>query len=637
MIQLRFEYCVGPSLNEAWILATRFELGQSRFGYGQDPSRTEWWIVRVRDGEIGDSWVTRTPLRGLAAGASGDAYACAARASVSGRLGEESGIWRFIDAARVEIEPRGTPDTTYDELRSLGDGSLVAWTQGPGRRHLALLSDDAIEPLALPPLAETSLVRGASRRHLIACEAGQVATWDGTAWSHAETLDASSVILAAHVRHEREAYVGDLGHLWRGDGSRWSAVAPSESAIVDLADFRGELLVLTSGHGLARFDGGRLHPIPLEPRSKRLFSGRDALLMTSDEAIAETTDLRTTRVIGIDTLGAVIGDRVPLWRTAALEREPSRFIKPLPRIPYAQAKPVRHSFGLCVGDSFDDAFFLSTRSDDVDDFGRDESETVVGRIVDGVIQTVTTDTTVLRRIQRAPSGRVYVAAFSDKGGIWRTPPDGQLVWEPLDVPPMQGIFALDDACVMSWRIWNDGQEFFLFDGTRARAIPSPDGHVSAVHGSAPDWIVAVGHAGLIARWDGHAWRSWGVPIAGALGNVYVVSPDEMYATGPCGLLLEGSQHGWIERAPVEGMGVGVTKWRGQVYVGDPVQGLLRLERDTLEPSPLPVWPTNLHAGTDALLIVERDGFAETRDLEVVRRVGVTDLDAALRDHAPLWR
>jgi len=85
------------------------------------------------------------------------------------------------------------------------------------------------------------------------------------------------------------------------------------------------------------------------------------------------------------------------------------------------------------------------------------------------------------------------------------------------------------------------------------------------------------------------------------------------------------------------MAVGVTKWRGAVYVGDPVQGLLRLQGAATVPVELPVWPANFHADRDALLMVEHDGVAETRDLKEVRRVGEAALEVARRDLTPRWR
>ena len=72
-------------------------------------------------------------------------------------------------------------------------------------------------------------------------------------------------------------------------------------------------------------------------------------------------------------------------------------------------------------------------------------------------------------------------------------------------------------------------------------------------------------------------------------------------------------------------------------MGDPTRGLMRLVGDRLEPAKTKVFPFNLHAGADALLMTEGDAFAETRDLKTVRRLDASALEVALRNHRPSWR
>jgi hypothetical protein len=290
-----------------------------------------------------------------------------------------------------------------------------------------------------------------------------------------------------------------------------------------------------------------------------------------------------------------------------------------------------------VGASLDDAVFLASRRADREGrFDAERSDAVLGHVADGVIRAVTTTRVELCGLSRAPSGTAWVAAFTTEG-LWRVDPRGPLTWEALPVPHPRGVFALDDRCVIAWGGLADAQSFWRYDGRDVRPMPAPPMHVLAVHGCAPDMIVAVGRRGAVARWNGEAWLVSALPTAGALASVWVVSPDEAYATGPCGMLFEGSRHGWAELAPVEGVAASVVKFRSEVLVGGAAFGLHTLRRGVLVAAPLSVFPWGMHASEDALLLCEDDGFVETRDLKRTRRIGVDALVEALRFHRPSWR
>lgn len=107
---------------------------------------------------------------------------------------------------------------------------------------------------------------------------------------------------------------------------------------------------------------------------------------------------------------------------------------------------------------------------------------------------------------------------------------------------------------------------YLYDGRRWREIDAP-GHVGAVRGIRDDLIYAVGLQGLIARWNGSAFRVVHNPSDGNLCDVFVASDDEMYACGQDGHLMQGTVHGWEQLLLYDGSLHCVAKWGETVWVG----------------------------------------------------------------------
>ena len=630
MLELKVDACVGSSLEDAFVLARRFVLTDTRFGRRPDPKRTEHWCLRVVAGAVVDAWATLTPLFGLAPLPSGGACSIAARFGSSERLFENDALLGFGPTAPIEITPTAPPDPPPRQLTTLGDGALLAHgLDGSGAPALFSLDGESASRLAPPPLASLCTIGGPSRADLVAISNdGEVSEWSGS-WSAPRRFEALAWPLAA----------------WRDAAGRWVVVASRGAGELDGGRFEPTPLGGEAHHathwegegwvvgpsGLFRLD--RPDDLSTDLSGHHLHPG-DALLITASESVTALEPDGARRRLGRAEIEAAMGSGRPLWESRALETDRGRLRGAYPRAFGAGYEPVRYGTSHVVGDSFEAAWILGRRSDDVERPGPGEGESFVGRVVDGRIQHIVTTPVWLWDLGRSPSGRVYVAAFSDaQGGVWRTPPDGSLAWERLQFPAAQGVFALDDEHVIAW----SGDAFHRFDGRDVRPMPSPPARALHVHGCAPDFVVVVGHDGLAARWDGRAWRPWAIPFRGPISRVFVVSPDELYATTPGGALLEGSQHGWAERAPLEGMGTGVAKWRGEVYVGDPTRGLMRLEGDALVETGTPAFPVNLHPGADALLMAELTCFSETRDLESVRRIDDRDLAIALRDVDPSWR
>jgi len=185
-------------------------------------------------------------------------------------------------------------------------------------------------------------------------------------------------------------------------------------------------------------------------------------------------------------------------------------------------------------------------------------------------------------VWRSPAKVTYVVDGDGEvhvnSNLWAT--DSHLKWtrHPLQAS-LFGVFGLDDQNVWVW-----GQRrvttgvMFRWDGVSWNEVPAPTFEVVQVHGTTPNLLFAVGRNGGIAQWDGSVWRQWSCPVPDSLTSVYVVSEDEIYATGDAGALLEGSRHGWAKIASGPGPGTslfGVAKWKDHLWVAGGPFGLLR--------------------------------------------------------------
>lgn len=185
---------------------------------------------------------------------------------------------------------------------------------------------------------------------------------------------------------------------------------------------------------------------------------------------------------------------------------------------------------------------------------------------------------------RAPSGVAYFSNASDLRITVMDDPIGGSVpprLYPLGILP-KGIWGLDDEHVWTWgmrkREGKQEQALFFFDGKEWSEVPSPDFAISAMHGTSPDLLYAVGWQGGIARLDRGAWTRFPAPTAEVLSDVFVAGPDEIYAVGEGGMLLEGSSNGWAEVWHTQGDGLGlfaVAKFLDTLYIGAGPLGAFR--------------------------------------------------------------
>ncbi|MCP3098219.1 hypothetical protein LZ198_04920 [Myxococcus sp. K15C18031901] len=191
-------------------------------------------------------------------------------------------------------------------------------------------------------------------------------------------------------------------------------------------------------------------------------------------------------------------------------------------------------------------------------------------------------TGLLSRLWRSPRGAVFASSVTDAKILFHPDlhgdPKHRFESMKLGVP-LNGVWGLDDNYVLAWGATFEGtRHVFRYDGKNWNEIPSPDFEVRAMHGLAPDCIYAVGVGGGVASWDGNVWKRFPVPTDEVLNSVFVADPDEIYATGGAGSLLEGSAHGWgrIAEGPVPGMPLfAVVKWKEELWVAAGQFGLFK--------------------------------------------------------------
>jgi hypothetical protein len=144
---------------------------------------------------------------------------------------------------------------------------------------------------------------------------------------------------------------------------------------------------------------------------------------------------------------------------------------------------------------------------------------------------------------------------------------------------LYGIWGLSKQDVFCWGRRPSGMVLFRFDGRDWREITGPGFEIEAMHGPSEDLMFAAGSDGRVARWEGNAWREFRTGAADRLVDVHVAAPNEYYAVGNLGSVLEGSDTGWIKIGQIpdtmQGDVQAVARWGGHLWVGASRLGLLR--------------------------------------------------------------
>ena len=94
-----------------------------------------------------------------------------------------------------------------------------------------------------------------------------------------------------------------------------------------------------------------------------------------------------------------------------------------------------------------------------------------------------------------------------------------------------------------WIAHLDGENFSKHKATQAE---EDDGWnpVYAVHGLSPEFVLAVGHEGLLAKWNGRAWTNFNAPAKTDIRSVWCLSEHEIVVGAESGQvwLWDGAAH-----------------------------------------------------------------------------------------------
>lgn len=235
---------------------------------------------------------------------------------------------------------------------------------------------------------------------------------------------------------------------------------------------------------------------------------------------------------------------------------------------------------------------------------------------------------------RSPSGTLYTV-LEDHISWCPDAASGKNDWH---VEPTRGLVrevsGVGEDLVFAYG-FGESVPVYRLDGGRWVTDPAP-GWLLAIHGTDPSLVYGVGREGLISRWDGAKWSPIPTNTTGVFKDVFVASPDQMYAIHEGGL-WEGSVSGWAPRLSTRDNDLlSVSVWRDRVWVASRSRGLC-----TLDGAGLTVVKDNqMPGGMDArgaLLMTQHDKVAGTSDgtnFQAWKLEGLADLWAQQR--APHW-
>ena len=292
--------------------------------------------------------------------------------------------------------------------------------------------------------------------------------------------------------------------------------------------------------------------------------------------------------------------------------------------------PTKYQVGVVSGATADQSAFTVLRWDARSSPTHESSETVFFTGDGDRFLRLATSQGPFGGAWRAPSGAAH---FSMPGRIVEVRAQGESVERVThDVaglfPEMWGRF--DDEA-FAWGT----SSMLRWNGATWAPCAWP-GEVYAMHGASRTQTYAVGRRGLVARWDGGAWRVMEPAHTGDLLAVHVVDEHEMYAIAKPGVILEGSALGWRVRVDTGRTLRGIAKFQGRLFVAVEGDGLYELDarnelvlvKDTFKPH-------QIECRGD-LLIGAREDVVRSVDGVKYRAYSLPKLRELIERKPPIW-
>lgn len=228
-------------------------------------------------------------------------------------------------------------------------------------------------------------------------------------------------------------------------------------------------------------------------------------------------------------------------------------------------------FGPASGRRRDDCQYLVFRHHG-DSYTPDRGHIDLVQALDQRLENTLVFSGMLSGIWVSPTGRPFIADVAQRVHYNPVHAPRAAPWQVLPVPcVVAGVWGLDDDHVFCWGQRRGEGALFGLEAGRFVEMPGP-GSIVQMHGTRPDRIFAVGHEGLIARWNGETWQRETSPLAGTLTGVWVAD-DTVYACGSGIAIREGDR--WrtvLERgraAPLHQ----IARWRDRVWIAAGPAGL----------------------------------------------------------------
>ena len=294
-----------------------------------------------------------------------------------------------------------------------------------------------------------------------------------------------------------------------------------------------------------------------------------------------------------------------------------------------------HEYNVMSGLELEACHWLAYRFDDAaGGFRPEEAESWVG------------SSTGTRLTSSLVHGGWMTGLYQTESSVWVSEATGHVymnpslglsaAWQTFDLDGvLRGVWGLSDDCVFTWGLHAKSPVAYHWNGSEWRKVHSP-GHIVGVHGADRDLIVAVGHNGLVARWNGvDGFDAMTSAARGTLSDVHVVSEDEIYACGPDGELVRGTVHGWEAILKHPRSLHCVTAWGEKVWVGGS-DGLFTLSaKDTLDAIKPNLQPLRFDSRGD-LLITQPTALITSNDGATFTGIALATFSGLAASRAPGW-
>lgn len=297
------------------------------------------------------------------------------------------------------------------------------------------------------------------------------------------------------------------------------------------------------------------------------------------------------------------------------------------------------AFAAMCGPSIRDCFALGYRFDREVGFTAGDSESwllryepAAGQPLGCRLSLVFGGVEPLTGLWRSPSGSVWVS--SGDGAVIVLAGSSSPIRHPL-ASSIDGVHGIRDDLVFAWSFAE--ARLFRFDGAQWHELSSP-GRILRMSGASEDALLAGGAGGVLAWWEGAAFRALSAPYPGTFAGV-TVGDERAWACTHEGDLFEVSRDGLQRRSRFEAALLDVVEWQGRPLVAAGDSGVLEPGADTLELSPVGerFMAESFGRGASASVIVMADtGMVQTRDFVSYDVLPDFHFHEARDGNPPLW-